>query len=574
MIKPFETTDAKLETIPIQEGQMLYTTDTLKIYLDIDDNTRLEMYSKPDEVIDYIYKITYTTLDNPTFPITEKIIQEDGSKKGNVLRNFITNTIGSNNFINIVELKGTQNIVNFQGMFSNFYNLYSICDFDITNATSLHLLFYNSPNFTECNLKWDWNKCTNISHIFEKTSIINMPNWNLNNINDSSFALCYCNQINNIIPNFNLSNCTETAGMFSQCKKLTGSIPNFDLSNCSNTTAMFYNCSNLTGNIPNFDLSNAKFTKGMFGYCSNLTGNIPNFDLSNCIKIGGNTSISYSSSLTSGIFFECRNLTGNIPNFNLSNCINADFAFRGCSKITGNIPNFNLTNCLCLDSTFAECGGLTGNIPNFNLTNCLSLNSVFFNDYNLTGFVSSNLILNKCKSMYQCFRNCTNLYTEELNIYAPRCTSLFFAFANTKIKNFNLDMPNITNTSSAFRNTPLESFPNMVCTNVINASYMFANCINLINFPEISMLQVTNFKNIFLNCAGITEAGIENLAKSTPHYNNLINTGTNDFLNYIGLDDNPGNISFTSLYVFEAVAQKGWNVSRIINSISSGTPFQ
>ena len=63
MIKPFETTDAKLETIPIQEGQMLYTTDTLKIYLDIDDNTRLEMYSKPDEVIDYIYKITYTTYD-------------------------------------------------------------------------------------------------------------------------------------------------------------------------------------------------------------------------------------------------------------------------------------------------------------------------------------------------------------------------------------------------------------------------------------------------------------------------------------------------------------------------------
>lgn len=49
LFKPYKTTSAKIDSLPIKEGQLIFTTDTKKIYFDITSSNRIVLYS---DVID------------------------------------------------------------------------------------------------------------------------------------------------------------------------------------------------------------------------------------------------------------------------------------------------------------------------------------------------------------------------------------------------------------------------------------------------------------------------------------------------------------------------------------------
>lgn len=70
LFKPFKITENQLNSLPINEGQLIFTTDTKKIFFDIDDTERIILYSDVINKLDgidenannYVLPIASTTL--------------------------------------------------------------------------------------------------------------------------------------------------------------------------------------------------------------------------------------------------------------------------------------------------------------------------------------------------------------------------------------------------------------------------------------------------------------------------------------------------------------------------------
>lgn len=74
-------------------------------------------------------------------------------------------------------------------------------------------------------------------------------------------------------------------------------------------------------------------------------------------------------------------------------------------------------------------------------------------------------------------------------------------------------------------------------SNVTNISNIFANRIDLIEIPNINLINITNMENAFYNCINLNERAYSTLTNMLPNANQL----TNQYISNIGLDINKFN---------------------------------
>ena len=144
-------------------------------------------------------------------------------------------------------------------------------NFDTSNVTNMHAMFYGESNLTNLNLSnFDTSKVTDMAGMFA-----NMPN--LVTLNLSSFDTSKVIVMNSMFYNmfnlttlnlssFNTSNVTNMYSMFSGMSTLAAlNLSNFDTSKVTNMGGMFYNMSNLTTlDISNFNTSQVTDMNTMF----------------------------------------------------------------------------------------------------------------------------------------------------------------------------------------------------------------------------------------------------------------------------------------------------------------------
>ncbi len=79
-VKHFKVTESQLSLVPKQEGQIIFTTDTKKIFLDVDNVTRTEIIK--DELVTEA-EMSKELIDK--FSKVSKLIQDEINKKNNVV---------------------------------------------------------------------------------------------------------------------------------------------------------------------------------------------------------------------------------------------------------------------------------------------------------------------------------------------------------------------------------------------------------------------------------------------------------------------------------------------------------
>ena len=548
---PYKISAAAMANLSIIPGQTIYTTDTAKIYYDLNENTRLEMYGEPP-VINYEYDLSYKVLKDQLNWIQINTIEADESNNGLWLTKTF-NTIGGKNITDLDIKTLSSNMTNFYCLFNNFTNLRNIANFNTKKAIDVSYLFSNCLNLTDMpNLYL--NNCKNTQCMFNSCCSIpqEIPVLNLSNVNDACNMFFGCYNLIGDIPAFKLNNCTNSKGMFYHCYRLNGIISNLNLSNCLSTCSMFYYCNNLTGSIPNFDLGNCINTSYMFISCNNLTGGIPDFNLSNrivnmksmfhdCKRLtkGINININSMTNLKDGsaIFAGCRNLTGNIPNWHFTDNVNIFSIFAGCRNLTGNIPNWNVTNCSNITAIFSECHNLTGSIPSFDLGKITHTTAMFYNCSNLTGNIP-NFDLGNCINMCAMFYNCSNLIGSIPNFDLSNCID---------ISNYSIVAPSTySSMGSAFAGCSnlTGTIPTFNSTSKIKCmANLFFNCTNLEDFIFLDMSNVTNIIGMFYLCNKIMNNpnALINIANAFPLASQIISPADHN----IGKIFGSGNMMLT-----------------------------
>ena len=241
-------------------------------------------------------------------------------------------------------------------------------NFDTSNVTNMHAMFYGMSNLTNLNLSnFDTSKVTDMAGMFA-----NMPN--LVTLNLSSF---------------DTSKVKNMTHMFHEMSKLTTlNLSNFDTSKVTSMTEMFSGASALVSlDLSNFNTSNVTDMTSMFAKTANLKNlNLVSFNTEKVRNM-------------SGMFYGSDSLTSlDLSSFNTKNVTNISYMFFGMDKITTiNIVNFNTQNVENISYLF---GTETGSVDNlttiyvnndFNTDKLLQSENIFMNRYQLRGGAGSFL---------------------------------------------------------------------------------------------------------------------------------------------------------------------------------------
>ena len=293
-------------------------------------------------------------------------------------------------------------------------------NFDTSNVTNMHAMFYGMSNLTNLNLSnFDTSKVTDMAGMFA-----NMPN--LVTLNLSSFDTSKVIVMNSMfynmskltaldLSNFNTPQVTDMNHMFYNTSNLTAlNLSSFDTSKVKNMTHMFHEMSKLTTlNLSNFDTSKVTSMTEMFSGASALVSlDLSNFNTSNVTdmtsmfaKTANLKNLNLASFNTekvrnmSGMFYGSDSLTSlDLSSFNTKNVTNMSYMFFGMDKITTiNIVNFDTQNVENMSYLF---GTETGSVDylttiyvnnNFNTDKLLQSDNIFMNRYQLRGGAGSFL---------------------------------------------------------------------------------------------------------------------------------------------------------------------------------------
>ena len=233
------------------------------------------------------------------------------------------------------------------------------------------------------------------------TTIEGLENLNTSAVTDMSDMFYGCYSLTSLnLSNFNTSKVTDMNSMLSGCSSLTElNVSNFNTSKVTNMGSMFSGCSSLTElNVSNFNTSKVTYMRYMFFGCSGLTSlNLSNFKTSKVTNM-------------SEMFSDCSGLKElNVSNFNTSNVTEMWGMFKNCSGLKElNVSNFNTSAVWNMWGMFENCSGLKElNVSNFNTSAVTDMRYMFFDCSCLKTILNPNIW--RCEKSQKMFRGCTQL---------------------------------------------------------------------------------------------------------------------------------------------------------------------
>ena len=233
------------------------------------------------------------------------------------------------------------------------------------------------------------------------TTIEGLENLNTSAVTDMSDMFYGCYSLTSLnLSNFNTSKVTDMNSMLSGCSSLTElNVSNFNTSKVTNMGYMFSGCSSLTElNLSNFNTSKVTYMRYMFFGCSGLTSlNLSNFKTSKVTNM-------------SEMFSDCSGLKElNVSNFNTSNVTEMWGMFKNCSGLKElNVSNFNTSAVWNMWGMFENCSGLKElNVSNFNTSAVTDMRYMFFDCSCLKTILNPNIW--RCEKSQKMFRGCTQL---------------------------------------------------------------------------------------------------------------------------------------------------------------------
>ena len=243
-----------------------------------------------------------------------------------------------------IKLKGINKMIDIGYMFCgclSLKELINIENWNMNNINNIECLFSFCCNITSIPdiSKWNTNNVTNMSGLFAQcsslTSLPDISKWNTNNVTNMNGIFAECLSLISLpdISKWNTDNVTDMKCMFQNCLSLKSlpDISKWNTKNVNNMNGLFSQCSSLSTlpDISKWNTNNVTNMNGMFYQCSLLTSlpDISKWNTNNVTDIGG-------------IFAECSSLTSipDISNWNTSNVTNMGFLFCHCSSLTS-IPN-------------------------------------------------------------------------------------------------------------------------------------------------------------------------------------------------------------------------------------------
>lgn len=339
------------------------------------------------------------------------------------------------------------------------------------------------------------------------------------------------------------SNIRYMNNFFKNCSNLIN-ISGFSSESAIGVSSLFQNCKTLKS-LPNLFLNNVDYACGMFENCYNITevpelnlGRVSNFTnmFSSCYNLTIAPQINTENAKRFDYMFKaCTNLQ-TVYNYNTANITSMRGMFSQCNNLI-NIPDFNTEKVIDMSWIFSECNNLI-TLPQFNTTKVQNVSGMFsqtnITDIPLT-YDFSNVLNTSNMFSYAAIINVPYIHTNNVS----DASSMFYQANN--IMNFaqsDFNFSKTINLSFTFGEVVnINTFPNITTTHMLkDTSSMFLNCYNLNEAMAFETTSVYNASKMFYNCTNLITVPLYNLSAATNIENmfyNCSNLTDTSYLNII-----------------------------------------
>ncbi|WP_431135329.1 BspA family leucine-rich repeat surface protein [Psychroserpens mesophilus] len=149
---------------------------------------------------------------------------------------------------------------------------------DLSNVTSMRLMFSVTNSFNSPINHWDVSTVTNMSDMFANANAFNqdISSWNVSNVTDMVRMFYSADSFNQDINSWDVSSVTVMEGTFFEADAFNQDISSWDVSNATNMRSMFRSASSFDQDLSNWDISNATNMINMFLDVTLSTSNYEN----------------------------------------------------------------------------------------------------------------------------------------------------------------------------------------------------------------------------------------------------------------------------------------------------------
>jgi surface protein len=291
------------------DGQITIPTNPGESY---NYNVTVENISHPDGIISSYQATGDLTISNLQNGNTYRV-----SISGQFPRIFFNNS-GDKLKILTIEQWGDVEWTSMEGAFLGCENLtYNATDEpDLSNVTSLALMFSHCQNFNGNISFWNTSNIINMSGMFWNSPSFNQDigGWNTENVTNMFDMFNFATSFNQDLSNWDVSNVTNMGGMFYGATSFNQDIGNWNTQNVTNMGGMFNGASSFNQDLSSWDVSNVTGMGSMFYYATSFNQDISNWDVSNVFYFGG-------------MFSGASSFNQDISSWNLNNVFNVTNMF-------------------------------------------------------------------------------------------------------------------------------------------------------------------------------------------------------------------------------------------------------
>ncbi|HLS30891.1 MAG TPA: BspA family leucine-rich repeat surface protein [Flavobacteriaceae bacterium] len=213
----------------------------------------------------------------------------------------------------------------------------------------------------------DLSNVTNMSRAFQNTSIStvpNMNNWDMGNVNDISFMFKNAVNFNQDIGNWNTQNVTQMNYMFGRATSFNQDIGNWNTENVTNMHGVFDRATSFNQDIGNWNTQNVTNMGGMFNVASSFNQNIGNWSTHNVTHMGG-------------MFTDATSFNQDIGNWNTQNVTQMSYMFTRATSFNQDISNWNTENVTEMNEMFTKATSFNQDIGGWNTEKVINMFGMF-----------------------------------------------------------------------------------------------------------------------------------------------------------------------------------------------------
>ena len=292
---------------------------------------------------------------------------KDNTGAGTGFPRIYFNNAGDKDKLLSIDQWGTGHWTSMHGAFMGCSNLagQAIDDPDLSNVTSMSMMFNYATSFNQNISSWDTSKVTSMSQMFYSATSFNqnIGNWDTSSVTNMSGIFRSATSFNQDIGSWNTSSVTNMYTMFYGAFSFNQDIGSWDTSSVTNMSYMFYTAS-FNQNIGNWDTSSVTNMKGMFYFTSSFNQDIG----------------SWNTSSVTNMFFMFNGASSfnqDIGNWNTSNVTDMYCMFYNATSFNQDIGSWDTSSVTNMYRMFRNAISFNQDIGSWDMTNALEVREMF-----------------------------------------------------------------------------------------------------------------------------------------------------------------------------------------------------